>query len=238
MIDAAFRAREAGASRFCMVATGRGPAPRRLAEVCSAVRGIRRDVGIRVCVSMGLLRSGQAEQLRDAGADRYNHNLETGPRHFPTICTTHTFDDRVRTIELARSAGLEVCSGGIVGIGERDEDLVEMALLLRDLGVASIPVNALDPRPGTPLGELPQPDPRRVLKVLCMLRLVAPDRDLRMAAGREVVLRSLQPLALYVCNSMFTGGYLTTGGSIPDRDRRMLTDLGLAASGGRDGTLG
>jgi len=234
-VAAAQRARDAGARRFCMVGTGRGPTEHRLDQVCAAIHEVRREVGIPVCVSMGLLLPGQADRLRAAGADRYNHNLETGPRHFPSICTTHTFEERVSTIERAREAGLEVCSGGIVGIGESDEDLVEMALLLRALGVSSIPINALDPRPGTPLAGQSRPDPRRVLKVLCMVRLVAPDRDLRIAAGREVVLRSLQPLALYVCNSMFTGGYLTTGGNEPDRDLRLLDDLGLVAAEGVDG---
>ena len=227
MIEAAHRARDAGAFRFCMVATGRTPDPGRLDDVCEAVAEIRRTVGVRVCVSMGLLRDGEAEALRAAGADRYNHNLETGPDHFSKVCTSHRFEDRVRTIELAREAGLEVCSGGIVGLGEREEDLVAMAVELRRLGVVAVPVNILDPRPGTAFEQAPAQNPIHCLKVLCMFRLVLPDRDIRIAAGREACLRSLQPLALYPCNSMFIGGYLTTGGRGVADDRDMVQDLGF-----------
>ncbi len=234
MVAAARSARAAGAWRFCMVSTGRRPDPRRLDEVCAAVREIRRDVGLRVCVSVGLLEPGQAEALRDAGADRYNHNLETGPDHFPHVCTTHRYEDRVRTVELARDAGLEVCSGGIVGLGESDEDVIDLAFELRRLGVASIPVNVLDPRPGTALEGAERTEPQRVLRILCMFRLVLPDRDLRIAAGRETALGSLQPLSLFACSSMFIRGYLTTGGADVAADLAMLRDLGFVARTERD----
>lgn len=227
MVEAARRARDAGAWRFCMVATGQRPDPPRLEEVCAAVAEIRRDVGLRVCVSMGLLEPGQAVALCAAGADRYNHNLETGPGYFPSVCTTHRYEDRLRTIERAREAGLEVCSGGIVGLGESDDDVVDLAFELRRLGVASVPVNVLDPRPGTALESAARLDPMRCLRVLCMFRLVLPDRDLRIAAGRELSLRSLQPLSLFACSSMFIQGYLTTGGGQVEADMAMLRDLGF-----------
>lgn len=229
MVEAARRAKDAGAWRFCMVATGRRPDSRRLDEVCAAVAEIRRDVGLRVCVSMGLLKPGQADALLEAGADRYNHNLETGPNHFSSVCTTHRYEDRVATVQMARDAGLDVCSGGIVGLGETDDDVVDMAFELRRLGVASVPINVLDPRPGTAMEHLSRQDPMRGLRVLCMFRLVLPDRDLRIAAGRETSLRSLQPLSLFACSSMFIQGYLTTDGREAAADMAMLRDLGFVA---------
>lgn len=227
MVAAARRAREAGAYRYCMVGAFRVPGERHLELICEAVRAVRDEVGIRVCVSMGILSGDQAERLARAGADRYNHNLETSRRHFPSLCTTHGYDDRVRTVELAHRAGLSVCSGGIVGTGESDEDLIDLAYELRRLGVESVPVNFLDPRPGTPLAGASRPDPRRCLKVLSLFRFVLPTVDLRAAGGREVTLRALQPLALYPCNSMFTRGYLTTGGNDETEDLQLIRDLGF-----------
>lgn len=227
MIGAAREARAAGAYRFCLVGAYRVPGAAHLERVCDAVRAIREQVGIRVCVSLGILDAEQAAQLAAAGADRYNHNLETSRRHFPRLCTTHGYEDRVRTVELAHAAGMSVCSGGLVGTGEDDADLVDLAFELRRLGVESVPINFLDPRPGTPLADLARPDPRRCLKVLAMVRLVHPTADLRAAGGRETSLRALQPLALYPCNSMFTRGYLTTGGNDEDDDLRLIRDLGF-----------
>jgi biotin synthase len=159
--------------------------------------------------------------------DRFNHNLETSERRFPEVCSTHTWEERVRTIGYVHEAGMESCCGGIVGMGESDEDVVDLALELRRLGVTSIPVNFLDPRPGTPLAGRPLQDPKRCLKVLSMVRFANPSRDLRCAGGREVNLRTLQPLLLYPCNSIFTNGYLTTGGNAEGEDLRMIRDLGF-----------
>jgi len=227
MIQAARLAKEAGAHRFCMVGSYRVPGSRDLDEICESVRAIKSEVDIRICVSMGILQGDQALKLKEAGADRYNHNLETSRAHFGALCTTHTYDDRVHTIELAHEAGLDTCCGGIVGTGESDEDLVAMALELRRLQVASIPVNFFDPRPGTPLEDALRPDPRRCLKVLCLVRFCNPSGDIRAAGGREATLRSLQPMALYPCNSMFTRGYLTTAGNDDDEDLQMIRDLGF-----------
>jgi biotin synthase len=227
MVQAARKAKEAGAWKYCIVTSTRGPSEAQLDVILSAVREIKKTVGIRVCTSLGILDREQAFRLKEAGVDRFNHNLESSERHFPEICSTHTYQDRVRTIEYVKEAGMESCCGGIVGMGEGDEDLVDLAFTLRRLGVTSIPINFLDPRPGTPLGNRPLQDPRRCLKLLSMMRLVNPRSDLRCAGGREVTLRSLQALALYPCNSIFTNGYLTTGGNSDDLDARMIRDLGF-----------
>ncbi len=227
MVEAARRAKAAGAWKYCIVTSTRGPNEQQLDVVCDAVREIKRTVGIRVCTSLGILEREQAVRLKEAGVDRFNHNLETSERRFPEICTTHAYKDRVRTLRYVQEAGMEACCGGIVGMGEGDEDLVDLAFELRRLGVTSIPINFLDPRPGTPLAGRPLQEPKRCLKVLCMARFVNPSRDIRCAGGREVNLRSLQPLVLYPCNSIFTNGYLTTGGNEASQDLRMIRDLGF-----------
>jgi biotin synthase len=227
MVAAARKAKEAGAWKYCLVTSTRGPNAQQLDVICDAVREIKKTIGIRVCTSLGILEGTQARRLKEAGVDRFNHNLETSERHFGSICTTHTYQDRIRTIELAHEAGLESCCGGIVGMGEGEEDLVDLAFELRRLGVTSIPINLLNARPGTPLASQPLPDPKYCLKVLSMVRFVNPSRDIRCAGGREVVLRALQPLALYPCNSIFTNGYLTTAGNPDHEDVRMIRDLGF-----------
>ena len=227
MVAAAKKAKAAGAYKYCIVTSTRGPSDPQLATICAAVKEIKETVGIRVCTSLGILEREQAFRLKDAGVDRFNHNLESSSRHFPEICTTHTYEDRLRTIGYAQEAGMESCCGGIVGMGEKDEDLVDLAFELRRLGVTSIPINFLNPRPGTPLGDQPLQDPKRCLKVLCMVRFANPSRDVRCAGGREVVLRSMQALALYPCNSIFTNGYLTTGGNADDADARMIREMGF-----------
>jgi biotin synthase len=227
MVAAAKKAKAAGAYKYCIVTSTRGPSDPQLATICAAVKEIKETVGIRVCTSLGILERHQAHRLKEAGVDRFNHNLESSARHFPEICSTHAYEDRVRTIGYVQDAGMESCCGGIVGMGEKDEDLVDLAFELRRLGVTSIPINFLNPRPGTPLGDQPLQDPKRCLKVLCMVRFANPSRDVRCAGGREVVLRSMQPLALYPCNSIFTNGYLTTGGNADDADARMIREMGF-----------
>ena len=227
MVAAARKAREHKAWKFCIVTSTRGPSERELDTICAAVREIKRDVGIRVCTSLGNLREDQARRLKEAGVDRFNHNLETSERRFPEICTTHTYQDRWNTVQLVQKAGMEACSGGIVGMGESDEEIVEMAFATRRSGATSIPVNFLDPRPGTPFAHLKPPEPRKCLLVLSLFRFVNPARDIRIAGGRETNLRSLQALALWPCNSIFTGGYLTTPGNAPNADHQMIRDAGF-----------
>ncbi len=227
MLEGARKAKEAGAWKYCLVTSTRGPNDQQMDVICDAVKEIKEKVGIRVCTSLGILEREQAFRLKEAGVDRFNHNLETSERHFPKVCSSHTYEDRVRTIQYVHEAGMESCCGGIVGMGEADEDVVDLAFDLRRLGVTSIPVNFLNPRPGTPLAAAPVQDPKRCLRVLCMVRFVNPSRDIRCAGGREVNLRSLQPLLLYPCNSIFTNGYLTTGGNAESEDFRMIRDLGF-----------
>ncbi|MFH0902303.1 MAG: biotin synthase BioB, partial [Pseudomonadota bacterium] len=177
--------------------------------------------------SLGILTPEKADRLRKAGVDRVNHNLETSEHHFGRIVTTHQYTERLSTVQTIKDAGMEVCCGGIVGMGEADEDVVGLAFALRTLGVDSVPVNFFDPRPGTPLESLPRPSPRWCLKVLAMFRLVHPRADVRAAGGREACLRSLQPFALCAVSSIFTSGYLTTPGMTPAQDHQMIADLGF-----------
>lgn len=223
-------AREAaalGAVKYCMVTSTRGPSERELDVICEAVRRIKAELDINVCTSLGLLKEGQAERLAAAGVRRFNHNLESSRAHFPEVCSTHSYDDRIATVRAAKAAGLEACCGGIMGMGETLEDRVQLAFELRALEVESIPVNFLDPRPGTPLGETPRLTPQDCLRALAMFRFVNPARDIRVAGGREVNLRHLQALALYPANSIFCNGYLTTPGQGPEADMRMIADAGF-----------
>jgi biotin synthase len=210
-----------------MVTATRGPSGRDLEVICEAARQIKAELRIDLCASLGLLNEAKARRLAEAGIDRFNHNLETSERYFSQVVSTHQFADRVATLRNARAAGMELCSGGIVGLGESEDDLLDLAYTLRDVGVDSVPVNFLDPRAGTPMAGRPRVEPTYALKVLCMFRFLHPRADLRVAGGREVTLRSLQPLALYPANSIFTSGYLTTGGNEPVEDFAMIRDLGF-----------
>jgi biotin synthase len=172
----------------------------------------------------------QARRLAACGVNKVNHNLNTSPEYYEQICTTHTYQDRVDTLRAVRSAGLALCSGGIIGMGERDEDVVRMAFELRDLAVESIPLNFLIGIDGTPLGNTSDLTPRYCLKALAMFRLVNPQSELRIAGGREQHLRSLQPLGLYAANSVFIGDYLTTKGQAPEADYRMIEELGFVVT--------
>ena len=227
LIEGARQAHAMKAVKYCMVTATRGPSEKDLEVICEATRRIKSEMDIRICTSLGLLGPDQARRLAEAGVDRFNHNLEASRNYFPQVCQTHTFDDRVATIKAAKAAGMEACCGGIVGMGETLDDRLDLAYELRALEVESIPVNFLDPRPGTPLGHLTRLSPQECLKTLCMFRFVNPTRDIRAAGGREVCLRHLQPLALYAANSMFTEGYLTTGGQGHEGDLAMIADLGF-----------
>jgi biotin synthase len=219
-----------------MVASGRGPTDRQVEFLADAVRAIRAEVPVRICVSVGLLDEAKARRLKEAGVDRLNHNLNTSERHYPEICTTHTYADRVATLRAARAAGLEQCSGLIAGMGETDADLVEVALALRELEVPSIPVNFLLPIEGNPLQSDGSLDPERALRVLAMMRLANPRAEVRVAAGREGHLRSLEALALWPANSLFVEGYLTTKGKGATDTYRMIRDAGFVVEG-PDGEL-
>jgi biotin synthase len=227
LVEGARHAHAMGAVKYCMVTATRGPSARDLDTICEAVRQIKAEMNINICTSLGLLKEGQAEQLAMAGVTRFNHNLESSRRFFPEVCGTHTWEDRVETVKRARAAGLEACCGGIMGMGETEEDRIALAFELQALEVESIPVNFLDPRPGTPMGGRERLSPMECLRLLCMFRFVNPSRDIRVAGGREVNLRQMQALALWPANSIFVNGYLTTGGAGYENDRRMIEDAGF-----------
>jgi biotin synthase len=227
LLEGARIAAEQQARTYCIVISARGPNEREMEAVTTIVPEIKQRYNLKICACLGLLTPAQAQQLKDCGVDRVNHNLNTGESYYGDVCSTHTYRDRVDTLHAVRDAGLEMCSGGIIGMGERREDVVEMAVALRDLGVQSIPVNFLIPIAGTPLGQRHDLSPRYCLKVLAMFRLVNPDRELRIAGGREVHLGSLQALGLYAANSIFVGDYLTTKGQPADADYQMIRDLGF-----------
>lgn len=227
IIKAAYEAKKARAWKFCIVTSTRGPSDHEMNVICDAVKEIKEKVNIRICTSLGLLTDEQAHRLKDAGVDRFNHNLETSERLFPEICTTHSYQDRIDTVRKVQSAGMESCCGCIVGMGESDEDVVDLAFEFKKLNVTSIPVNFLNPRPGTQLDKYNSLTPQKCLKVLAMFRFVNPDKDIRVAGGREVNLRDLQPLALYAVNSIFTNGYLTTEGRTAEQDHKMIEDIGF-----------
>lgn len=226
ILDEARRAHEAGAHRYCMVFAGRGPNVGRTRRLADLVRTIKSAYDIEVCVSAGLLDGDKAAELKAAGLDRYNHNLNTSREHYGEICTTHTYEDRLNTLRAARGSGLEVCSGMIVGMGESSAEVVEVAQSLRALDAASIPVNFLLPFDGTPIGTPVPLTPDYCLRVLCMFRLLNPRAEVRIAAGRELHLRSLQPIALQVANSIFLEGYLNSRGDAARTTLNMLRDAG------------
>ena len=227
LIEGALKAKAAGAVRFCIVNSGRGPTEKEIRELSNVVRDIKSRVDINICCSLGLMDEEKIEALKEAGVERINHNLNTSERHHPNICTTHTYADRVETVNNVKSVGLSSCCGGIMGMGETDEDIIDLALSLRKLGVDSIPLNFLHPIDGTPFAGLRTLTPQRCLKILCLFRFVNPDKELRVGGGRELNLRSLQPLSLYPANSLFVNGYLTTPGQEASETHRMIADLGF-----------
>jgi biotin synthase len=228
----------AGAKRVCLVASGRGPADRDIGRVSEMITTFKeRHPQVEVCACLGLLSQGQAERLRGAGADAYNHNLNTAEAHYGDICTTHGFQDRVDTVRQATAAGLSACSGLIAGLGESDADLADAVFALRELDPDSVPVNFLIPFEGTPLAGEWNLTPQRCLRILAMVRFVCPDAEVRLAGGREIHLRSLQPLALHIVNSIFLGDYLTSEGQAGGKDLEMIADAGFVVEGADEQTL-
>ena len=228
LVELARQTRAIGGTEFCIVVAVRGPNERMLQDVIRAAQAIGESVDIEVAASLGLLKPGQAERLAEAGIHRYNHNLEAGPRFFPRICTTHTFEDRVQTCRQVIAAGMELCSGGIFGMGESWHDRVDLAFVLRELGAHEIPCNFLNPRPGTPLGGDALLKPLEALKCVAVFRLINPHSVLRYSGGREVVLRDLQAYGMLAgANGLIVGNYLTTLGRSAEVDLAMLADLDM-----------
>jgi biotin synthase len=233
-----------GATRVCMVSSGRGPTDRDIERVAGMVGALKAEhPQVEVCACLGLLKDGQAQRLREAGVDAYNHNLNTAESHHDQIVSTHTYADRVDTVAKAKDAGLSPCSGLIAGLGETDEQLVEALFALRELGSDSIPVNFLMPFDGTPLEGTWELTPTRCVRILAMARFVCPDKEIRIAGGREMHLRSLQAIALHVANSIFLGDYLTSEGQAAEADLELIHDngfvvLGAASAGAQSAHLG
>ncbi len=227
LVEGAQEALRRKAGTYCIVMSGRKPSKHELDEVVDAVKEIRATTTLKICTSLGLITSEDAERLAEAGVHRFNHNLNTSENRYAEICHTHTYDNRVASIEHVKHAGMSPCSGLIVGMGETPQDVVDVAFSLRNLKVDSIPVNFLNSIDGTPLAGYSHLNPRYCLKVLAMFRFVNPAKEIRVSGGREVNLRSLQPLALYAANSIFVGDYLTTVGQEPTADWQMIEDLGF-----------
>ncbi len=226
-------AARAGAKRFCLVSQGRGlkynsPKSTEFSQIIATVKAIIEETGIKPCCALGELTYAQALELKQAGVTRYNHNLETSENFFPEIVTTHSWRDRVETVKNVRAAGIQACTGGIIGLGESWEDRIDLALALRDLGVESVPINLLNPREGTPLEGQNKLDPYEAVKAIAIFRFILPQQILRYAGGREVVMGDLQHLGLQAgLNAMLVGNYLTTLGQPATEDAKMLSCLGL-----------
>jgi biotin synthase len=227
LVDGARKAMELKVGTYCIVASGRGPSNKELDQVIEAVKEIKATMPMKICACLGILTEEQAARLKEAGVDRYNHNLNTSKSNYGNITTTHTYDDRINTVEKVKASGMSPCSGAIIGMGETDEEIVEIAYALRELDADSIPINFLNSIPGTPLENRKDLDPRKCLKVLALMRFICPTKEIRIAGGREVNLRSLQPLGLYAANSVFVGDYLTTEGQEAQEDHKMIEDLGF-----------
>ncbi len=228
IVRAAHSAKGNGARRFCIVTSGRRPSGKELERICDYITEIR-EIGLSPCVTLGIIGISELKRLKDAGLERYHHNLETSEAFFKEICTTHTYREKVETIESARSLGLSVCSGGIFGMGESWEDRIEMAIALRDIGVDSVPINFFTPIAGTPLAEkMGLLEPIEALKIIAIYRLIMPDREIRVCGGRPSTLRDLNSYVFIAgADGLLIGNYLTTPGREPSEDIQMIKDLGL-----------
>lgn len=231
LLDGARVAAERQSKTYCIVISGRAPNEREIKAIETIVPEIKKQYGLNICACLGLLSESQAQRLAAAGVDKVNHNLNTSQDYYKEICTTHTFEDRMETLRNVRKAGLQLCSGGIIGMGESRKDIVDMAFSLRELSVESIPLNFLHAIDGTPMEHQEYLTPRDCIRALAMVRFVNPSSELRIAGGRERHLRSLQPLGLYIANSLFVGDYLTTQGQAPSEDYQMIADLGFEITG-------
>lgn len=227
IMEAADRAAQLKAGTLCMVISGRSPGETVFGKVLDAVRMVRAKHDLKICACLGLLNAEQVQRLKTAGVETINHNLNTSANFTSQIVGTHTFDDRVDTVQAVKDAGMKTCSGGILGMGESDDDVIDLALSLRALEVKSVPVNFLIPVPGTPLADVRALDPRRCLRILALYRLLLPTQEIRISGGREVHLRSMQVMGLYPANSIFIGDYLTTQGQTARDDLKMIEDAGF-----------
>lgn len=228
IVRRALDAKAFGAKRFCIVTATRGLSDKDLPTVCEAVRRVKEETGLEPECSLGFVTDEQLEQLKAAGMTRYNHNLETAESNFSNVCTTHSYQDRLNTLRMLRKHGLEICSGGILGLGESRKERLDLAFALTELDVECAPINVLNPRPGTPVESSAPPDPQEVIKTIAVFRFILPRARLELGGGREVNLRDFQAMAFLAgANSLIIGGYLTTHGRQPAQDMQLLKDLGF-----------
>jgi biotin synthase len=227
IVEGAQEAIRRKAGTYCIVASGRRPTDKEVEHVIEAVKEIRATTDLKICCCLGFLNEEHAKKLAEAGVHRYNHNLNTSKENYKNICSTHTYEDRVDTVENVKESGMSPCSGAIFGMGESDLEAVQIAMTLKKLDADSIPCNFLNAIDGTPMEGRADLNPRKCLKLLAMMRFVNPTKEIRMSGGREVNLRSLQAMGLYAANSIFVGDYLTTEGQDPTADWKMIEDLGF-----------
>ncbi|MFL6490749.1 MAG: biotin synthase BioB [Nitrososphaera sp.] len=228
LVEKAAEAKQGGATSFCLVCAYRGPPKRDFQQICEAIKEIRSKVNIEVNVSLGFVTLSMARRLKKLGVKRYNHNLEAAESYFSKICSTHLFTDRVNTAKIVKKAGLELCSGGIIGMGENPRQRLELAFSLSSLSPEEVPVNILMGREGTPLGSFKPIGPVEIIKTIAVWRFIMPKTILKIAGGREVHLKNQDKLALKAgANGIITGGYLTTGGNAVNEDIAMIKEIGL-----------
>mgnify|MGYP001558082260 CR=1 FL=1 len=226
MLEAARRAKEIGAERFDIVTSGDKLSGREFSVITDAIGEITKKIGIKMCASLGSMDDKRFSLLKKAGLSRYHHNIETSPRFFPKVVSTHTFEDRLKTIKAAKRAGLEVCSGGIIGMGETMNDRVQMALILKELDVDSVPLNILVPIAGTPLGDNTVLSCEEAIRTIAIFRIILKDKIIKIAAGRESVLKDFQALGFMAgANGMLIGGYLTIRGRPVDEDLKLVDQV-------------
>jgi biotin synthase len=230
LVERAAKARQGGATSFCLVCAYRDPPERDFQQICEAIKEIRSSVDIEVNVSLGFMTLARARKLKELGVKRYNHNLEAAESYFSKICNTHHFSDRIKTARIVKAAGLQLCSGGIIGMGESSRQRLELAFSLASLYPEEVPVNILIGREGTPLAGLKPLDPLEAIKTIAVWRFIMPKTIIKIAGGREKHLGRRDRLALKSgANGIITGGYLTTGGNSPDEDIAMIKEIGLEA---------
>jgi biotin synthase len=228
LVEKAAKAKEAGATSFCLVCAYRDPPEKDFQQICEAIKEIRSKVHIEVNVSLGFITLARARKLKELGVKRYNHNLEAAESYFSKICNTHHFSDRVNTARIVKAAGLQLCSGGIIGMGETPRQRIELAFSLASLYPEEVPVNILIGREGTPLAGLKPLDALEAIKTIAVWRFIMPKTILKIAGGREIHLKHRDKLALKSgANGIITGGYLTTGGNSPNKDIAMIKEIGL-----------
>ncbi|MGH2776706.1 MAG: biotin synthase BioB [Actinomycetota bacterium] len=226
ILAAARETKELGASEFCIVCAVRGPDQRLLDRVLEATELVMRETGLNVAASLGILTRDQARTLAEGGIHRYNHNLETARSFFPSIVSTHTWEERFETCRYIHEFGMELCCGALLGMGESNEQRIELLMQLRQAGPAEVPINFLNPRPGTPLGDRNLVEPLEAIRWIALFRLALPEVILRYAGGREVTLRELQAMGMTSgINALIIGNYLTTLGRQPQSDLQMIDDL-------------